>query len=98
MKLYLDNLPLGDVPGPRRQPGEFFPRLVGVRVSSARNSRLDWIDVEPLYIPLVRIRAQAGQVLVEINSTRPLVYITLQRRKPFIHIFRFQWKILDTDF
>ncbi len=89
MKVFLDDIPLGDVPAPNRQRGEFFPRLVGVRVSSDGNL---WT---PLYIPLVRVNIRAGQVLIEINSNRPLVYITLQARRPFVNIFRFDWDKAD---
>ncbi len=89
MKVYLDNIPLGDVPVPIRKPGEFFPRLVVVRVSSDGNLG------DTVYIPRLRIQRRAGQVLIEINGDRPLVYITLQRRKPFINVFRFDWKDHD---
>lgn len=89
MRVYLENIPVGDIPQPRRRPGEFFPRLVGIRLSGDRN----WPAVEPLYIPLVRIRCRAGQVLVEINSDRPLFYITLQARRPFVSVFRFPWEL-----
>lgn len=92
MKLFLDNIPLGDVPGPTRQPGEFFPRLVGFRLSSDGKC---WESIEPVYIPLVRFQRRAGQVLIDINSDRPLVYITLQARRPFISIFRFDWRGSD---
>ncbi len=89
MKVYLDNIPLGDVPAPIRQRGEFFPRLVVVRVSSDGNLG------DTVYIPRLRIQRRAGQVFIEINGDRPLVYITLQRRKPFINVFRFDWKDYD---
>ncbi len=85
MKVILDGIPLGEIEQKQRQPGEFFSRLVGIRLSSDGN-------LEPLYIPLLRISCRAGQLLVEINSDRPLVYITLWARPPFINIFRFPWK------
>lgn len=108
MKFFLDNIPMGDVPGPTRQPGEFFPRLVGLRVSIDGNRgtvvpggtgvpSTPWADIEPLYIPLVRVHRRAGQVMVEINSNRPLLYITLQVRRPFINVFRFEWERLETE-
>lgn len=94
MKLYLDNVPMGDVPGPALQPGEFFPRLVGFRISSAGN----WADsLEPVYIPALRLSRRAGQVMIELNSHRPLMYITLQARRPFLHIFRFPWREWDKE-
>lgn len=89
MKIYLDNIPLGEVSQVRLQRGEFFPQLVAVRVSGDGN-------MEAVYIPRVRFQRRAGQVLIEINSDRPLVYITLQARRPFIHIFRFQWELEET--
>jgi hypothetical protein len=96
MKFYLDNIPLGDVPEPECQPGEFFPRLVGVAVRSANAvsgaGKYNNMDVEPIYIPLLRVQRRAGQIWVEINSDRPLFYITLQRRRPFFNIFRFEWE------
>ncbi len=85
MKVYLDNIPLGEVPAYARQVGEFFPRLVGVRVSSEGNIS------EPVYIPLLRFQRRAGQIYIEINTDRPLIYIPLQRRRPFFNIFRFDW-------
>lgn len=95
MKVFLDNLPLGDIPGPPRQPGTFFQRLVAVRLSSAGNQPGVWLDVEPVYIPLLRVHRNAGQVMIEINSSRPLVYITLQLRPPYLHVFRFPWYVDD---
>jgi len=101
MKLFLDNIPMGDVPGPQTKPGEFFPRLVGFVVRSANAVSCDgnyWIDVEPIYVPLLRISRRAGQVLIEINSKeRPLAYITLQSRKPYVHLFRFDWNSLEGE-
>jgi hypothetical protein len=90
LRLFLDNLYLGDVPGPERKSGEFFPRLVGLRVSSDGN-------YEPIYIPRIRIHSQAGQILIEVNSNRPLAYITLQFRPPFLNFFRFQWQELEDE-
>ncbi len=91
-RVIFDGVPVGEVPDRRRKPGELFSRLVGVMVSSDGNY------IEPLYIPLVRWRCQAGQVFIEINSySRPLAYITLQRRKPFLSIYRFPWRLLDED-
>jgi hypothetical protein len=94
MKVFLDNIPMGDVPGPQTKPGEFFPRLVGLRVSRDGNY---WVGIEPVYIPLVRIHRQAGQILIEINTDRPLAYITLQARRPFFNFFKFQWDALDSE-
>ncbi len=94
MKVYLDNIPMGDVPGPERKSGEFFPRLIGLRVSRDGNY---WAEIEPVYIPRLRIHAQAGQLMIEINGDRPLAYITLWARPPFINIFCFQWGELDED-
>ncbi len=91
MKFFVDGIPYGDVPAPKPRPGEFFPRVVGLRVSHVGN----WLDIEPLYIPLVRVQKRAGQIFIEINGTRPLVYITLQARRPWVNIFRFQWEELD---
>ncbi len=93
MKLFIDNLPYGELEMPKTRPGEFFPRLVGIRVSGAGN----WLDIEPLYIPALRVSRRAGQVLIEINSSRPLVYITLQARRPFINVFRFPWEEVDIE-
>jgi hypothetical protein len=96
MKVFLDNIPMGVVPGPCRKAGEFFPRLVGLVVrGTGTPGEINWIDVEPLYIPLLRLQRRAGQVLVEINGDRPLVYITLQLRKPFLHVFCFPWRLWD---
>lgn len=75
------------------RPGEFFTRLVGVDVSNVGN----YVSAVPLYIPLVRWRRKAGQVFIEINSWRPLVYITLQRRPPYLSVFRFPWEKWDRD-
>lgn len=97
MKLYLDNIPMGDVPGPRRQLGEFFPQLVGIKVSRGGDGPLHDVDIEPLYVPRLRISRRAGQVMIEINSDRPLAYITLQRRAPYIHVFRFPWWQWDRE-
>lgn len=83
---------MGDVPGPMAKPGEFFPQLVGLQVSRDGNY---WVSIEPIYIPLVRIHRQAGQILIEINSDRPLAYITLQARRPFINVFKFDWSSLE---
>lgn len=91
MKVYWDRIPIDDVPNRIRRPGELFTRLVGLNVSS------DGKSVEPLYVPLVRLHRRAGQVLVEINSDRPLVYLTLQRRRPFLNIFVFPWRLWDRD-
>lgn len=97
MKLFLDNLPLGDAPKPACNPGEFFPRVIGYRVSRDGNSSFDWLDIQPVYIPALRIQRRAGQVIIEINSTRPLAYITLQRRPPFFHLFVFPWRQWDKE-
>ncbi len=107
MKFFVDGIPYGDVPAPKPRPGEFFPRVVGLRVSHAGNRRSafpggedgttvgNWLNIEPLYIPIVRVTKRAGQIFIEINSTRPLVYITLQARRPWVNIFRFPWEEAD---
>jgi hypothetical protein len=100
MKLFLNNLPMGDVSGPTRKRGEFFLRLAGFRVLVScgnQSDGKDWASIEPIYIPLVRIHRQAGQILIEVNSDRPLAYITLQARRPFINMFRFPWDSLDNE-
>lgn len=90
MKILWEGIPIDEVPEKRRKPGELFTRLVGVDVSSDGNL------VVPLYIPLVRWQCRAGQVFIEINSySRPLAYITLQGRWPYIYIFRFPWELDD---
>jgi hypothetical protein len=90
MKIYWEHITVEEVPNRIRRPGEFFTRLVGVNVSSAGNC-------EPIYIPLLRVHRQAGQLLIEINTDRPLAYITIQVRPPYISVFRFQWETLDQD-
>jgi hypothetical protein len=93
MRIFLDEVPLGDVPGPVHRLGELFPRLVGVRLSSAGNGKVRWLDIAPIYMPLVRISHQAGQIFIEVNDyTKPIYYITLRRRRPFVSIFRFPWE------
>ncbi len=95
MKLFLDNIPMGDVPGPQTKPGEFFPRLVGFRVSCDGNQ---WADIEPIYVPLVRVSRRAGQVLIEVNSKeRPIAYIALQAQNPVLQFFRFPWEKWDKE-
>lgn len=91
MKVFWERIPVDEVPNRIHRPGELFTRLVGVNVSS------DGKSVEPLYIPLVRFHQQAGQVMIEVNSNRPLAYITLQWRKPVINVFVFPWKLWDSD-
>ncbi len=94
MKVILGNLPMGDVPEAKRKAGEFFPRLVALRVLTTSDG--NWLDYEPVYIPVVRVQRRAGQVIIEINSDRPLAYLTLQARKPFINLFRFPWREWDS--
>jgi hypothetical protein len=84
MKIYLEYIPIDDLPTRIKRPGEWFTRLIAVQVSNDGNCT-------PLYIPLVRFQRRAGQILIEINSDRPLVYITLQARRPFFNVFRFPW-------
>ena len=97
MKVLWDGLPIDEVPDRTYKPGEFFTRLVGVRVSSDGNAGAPRLTVEPLYIPLLRVSRRAGQVYIEINSySRPLVYITLQKRKPYLSLFRFPWESLES--
>ena len=91
MNVYWNGLPVDQFPSHIRRPGELFTRLVGVDVSSDGKSAV------PQYIPLIRWRKQAGQTFIEINSTRPLVYITFQWRHPYIHVFIFPWRLWDKE-
>jgi hypothetical protein len=97
MKIYWERILIDEVPS-RPEGGrkgiELFSRLVGVELSGAGNS----LSVVPLYMPLVRVLCQAGQVRIEITDwQRPRAYITLQRRQPYVHLFYFPWWILDKE-
>jgi hypothetical protein len=89
MRVFCDRIPVDEVPDRVWRKGELFTRLAAVNLSS------DGKAVEPLYIPLLRWQVRAGQVFIEINSSRPLFYITLQRRAPYLSIFRFPWELDD---
>lgn len=97
MKVYLDDLLLGEVPDRRRKPGELFSRLAGVSVSNAvshagNSGNIYHIELEPLYVPLIRWQKRAGQILIEFNGySRPYVYVTLQRRPPYVQIQYIPW-------
>lgn len=84
MKVYYEHVPL-EPPSYSQEPGEFFPRLVGVRIFMVGNTP----NVDPIYLPVVRIRRWGGQLQVEINWDRPLVFICFQRRKPFVYVHIF---------
>jgi hypothetical protein len=94
LRLFYQNIPYTTLEKPARQKGEFFPHLVGFNILSIDGK---WIEAEPIYIPRLRIQRRAGQVWIEINSDRPLVYITLQGKRPWIYIFRFPWESPDEE-
>jgi hypothetical protein len=90
MKIYQDRILVDEVPDKSRQPGEFFPRLVGINVSS------DGKYWEPIYMPLIRWQKGAGQFTLWVNSSkRPLWVITIDHRWPFIQVFKFDWMVID---
>lgn len=91
MKILLEGFPIDEVPTRIRRPGELFTRLVGVNIYDEGRT------VEPVYMPLARVSIRAGQAFIEINGSRPLLYITLQRRRPFVSVFRFPWEEEDPE-
>ncbi len=104
MKVFRDRILIDEVPDIRRRPEgkrsswEFFPRLVGINVSSDGNPDPMYLAVEPVYMPLVRADRGEGSTVIWVNSReRPLWMITLARRWPFIQFFRYNWLLLDTD-
>lgn len=102
MKIYYEDILIDDIPHKGRKAGDFFPRLVGVRISNvqARNAERfgigNLVHVEPIYLPLVSIDVRPGATYIWVNgASRPLALITLTRRFPFINVFRFDWSKIE---
>lgn len=87
LKIFYQRMPVANLSDVgKAKPGEVFPRLVGINI--ARDD--GWLDVEPIYLAVVRFTLNERYVVIEIGWSRPLLAIVLQRAWPPVFVQRIE--------
>ncbi len=94
MKLIINGVPYGEVSD--RRGFHPFSRLVGLKVSTSGTVLADSIEIEPIYLPFVKVERRPDVLYIWLNwDAKPQALITFYPKRLRFTYFRFRWTELD---